>query len=188
MAGFQTKGWEYKQTAVICTVKVATNHSTAWQRFLPTGPFALLPMTSPYSNIVWTTTPETAAALKSMSNSHFVAAANKALIEDYGPKPGSKLAEAMAPVIGPWLGPSVVEQFQEPPRIVECVTERLSFPLALMHASRYVGQRVALVGDAAHTVHPLAGQGVNLGFGDAASISRVVQKGVETGHDIGQVC
>ncbi|KAG0628484.1 hypothetical protein M758_1G030400 [Ceratodon purpureus] len=191
MAGFQTRGWEYQQTAVICTVKVNSKHSTAWQRFLPTGPFALLPMNNTYSNIVWTTTPETANALKGMSNEHFVAAANKALIEDFGPKPGSKIAEAIGnvvantPLLGA-IGPSAAEQFQEPPRIVECVTERLSFPLSLMHASMYVGHRVALVGDAAHTVHPLAGQGVNLGFGDAASLSRVVQRGVSIGHDIGQ--
>lgn len=192
MAGFQTKGWEYQQTAVICTVKVESKHSTAWQRFLPTGPFALLPMNNTYSNIVWTTSPETANALKAMSNEHFVAAANKALIEDFGPKPESKIAEvignmvATTPLLGA-IGLSAAEQFQDPPRIVECVTERLSFPLSLMHASMYIGHRVALVGDAAHTVHPLAGQGVNLGFGDAASLSRVVQRGVAIGHDIGQV-
>lgn len=192
MAGFQTRGWEYKQTAVICTVKVDRKHTTAWQRFLPTGPFALLPMNNTYSNIVWTTSPETAEALKAMSNEHFVAAANKALIEDFGPKPGSKIAEvvgsvvASTPLLGA-IGPSAAEQFQDPPRIVECVTDRLSFPLSLMHASVYAGHRVALVGDAAHTVHPLAGQGVNLGFGDAASLVRVVQKGIEIGHDIGQV-
>ncbi|XP_024366568.1 uncharacterized protein [Physcomitrium patens] len=191
-AGFQTRGWEYKQSAVICTVRVETNHATAFQRFLPTGPFALLPLNDTYSNIVWTTTPEKADALKTMSAEQFVVEANKALIDDHGPKPGSKIAEIVgnvvtsSPLLGA-MGPSASEPFQEPPRIVDCATPRLSFPLSLMHASNYVGHRVALVGDAAHTVHPLAGQGVNLGFGDAASLSKVLQKGVETGHDIGQI-
>ena len=192
MAGIQTKGWQYKQTAVICTVKVEWEHATAWQRFLPTGPFALLPMGGTYSNIVWTTTPEIALDLKSMSNSNFVVAANKALLEDYGSQPHSRIAEFLGGGLGTQLlgamAPSAVEQFQVPPRIMECVTERLSFPLSLLHATKYVNHRVALVGDAAHTVHPLAGQGVNLGFGDADSLVKVLQRGIETGRDIGEVC
>lgn len=192
MAGIQTKGWQYKQTAVICTVNVEWEHATAWQRFLPTGPFALLPMGGTYSNIVWTTTPEIALDLKSMSNSDFVVAANKALIEGYGSQPYSRIAEFLGGGLGTQLlgamAPSAVEQFQVPPRIMECVTERLSFPLSLLHATKYVNHRVALVGDAAHTVHPLAGQGVNLGFGDANSLVKVLQRGVETGRDIGEVC
>jgi len=56
-----------------------------------------------------------------------------------------------------------------------------------MHASDYASNRVVLVGDAAHTVHPLAGQGVNLGFGDAAALTRILNEGVLTGSDIGEI-
>lgn len=192
MAGFQTRGWEYKQTAVICTVKVEWDHATAWQRFLPTGPFALLPLGGTYSNIVWTTSPVTAQDLKTMSRENFVTAANRALLEDYGSQPNSRIAEVLGGVLGTQvlgaMAPSAVEQFQVPPRIVDCVTDRLSFPLSLMHATKYVSHRVALVGDAAHTVHPLAGQGVNLGFGDADALTKVLQQGIQTGRDIGEVC
>lgn len=57
-----------------------------------------------------------------------------------------------------------------------------------MHANNYASNRVVLIGDAAHTVHPLAGQGVNLGFGDASSLSKVIAEGIAVGTDVGEVC
>ena len=62
------------------------------------------------------------------------------------------------------------------------------FPLSLRHASDYVSKHVVLIGDAAHTVHPLAGQGVNMGFGDAFALSRVIAEGIAVGSNIGEVC
>ncbi|KAM7462062.1 hypothetical protein LguiA_030191 [Lonicera macranthoides] len=61
------------------------------------------------------------------------------------------------------------------------------FPLSLMHANSYVSKRVLLVGDVAHTVHPLVGQGVNMGFGDAFSLSRVIVDGIAVRSDIGEI-
>ena len=62
------------------------------------------------------------------------------------------------------------------------------FPLSLRHANEYVSKHVVLIGDAAHTVHPLAGQGVNMGFGDAFALSRIIAEGIAVGSDIGEVC
>jgi ubiquinone biosynthesis monooxygenase Coq6 len=153
-----------------------------------------------FSNIVWSTSPEIAQELKLMPSVDFVVEANRALLEDYGSQPYSGLAELLSSGLGKQLfgselgtqllgafTPSSAEQFQVPPRVMDCVTERLSFPLSLLHATKYVNHRVALVGDAAHTVHPLAGQGVNLGFGDALALVNTLHRGVEGGFDIGEV-
>ncbi|GKV35283.1 hypothetical protein SLEP1_g43581 [Rubroshorea leprosula] len=61
------------------------------------------------------------------------------------------------------------------------------FPLSLMHADDYAARRVVLIGDAAHIVHPFAGQGVNMGFGDASALSRIIAEGVAVGTGIGEV-
>ncbi|KAB7504594.1 Ubiquinone biosynthesis monooxygenase COQ6, mitochondrial, partial [Armadillidium nasatum] len=77
---------------------------------------------------------------------------------------------------------------QLPPSICGIVPKsRASFPLGLMHAAHYVGPRVVLIGDAAHRVHPLAGQGVNLGFGDVACLLETLEKAVLLGTDIGNL-
>lgn len=68
---------------------------------------------------------------------------------------------------------------------IESVGERASFPLNLQHATQYVQSRLALIGDAAHAIHPLAGQGVNLGLLDAASLAEVVVQAHNKHRDIG---
>ena len=134
---------DYKQTAVVANVKTELSHQeTAWQRFLPTGPLAFLPMSGGYSSIVWSTTPEQAEALLSMDEESFC----------------KELAAAFDHKLGDILETS----------------KRAKFPLRSQHAKQYVQDRLALVGDAAHTIHPLAGQGVNLGFADAASLAEIL--------------
>ena len=83
---------------------------------------------------------------------------------------------------------SANECFEVPPDVVKLVSGRMVFPLSLRHANNYASKRVVLIGDAAHTVHPLAGQGVNLGFGDAFALSRIISEGIAVGTDIGEVC
>lgn len=134
--------------------------------------------------------PDESSTRKSLSEEDFVNEVNRALDTGYGPHPKSQ------PLGGkfsfPWLPvdktPSADEQFEVPPKITKLSSERMVFPLSLSHANSYVSRRVALIGDAAHTVHPLAGQGVNLGFGDALSLSKVIADGIAVGSDIGEVC
>jgi 2-polyprenyl-6-methoxyphenol hydroxylase-like FAD-dependent oxidoreductase len=80
---------------------------------------------------------------------------------------------------------SVLPTQPQPPSITGIIPGRGAFPLRLSHASSYVLPRLALIGDAAHTVHPLAGQGVNLGFADVISLSRSLLFAIETGRDLG---
>ena len=142
-ANIDVKGWSYHQKAVVTTVKTALHHNeTAWQRFLPDGPLAFLPLTDGYSSIVWSATTERADQLLALNDADFMVELKSAF--------DGKLGD------------------------IESVGARGAFPLMLQHATRYVGTRTVLIGDAAHTIHPLAGQGVNLGFMDAATLAEVL--------------
>jgi 2-octaprenylphenol hydroxylase len=139
-AGIELDVTHYEQTALVTTVKTARHHAhTAWQRFLPTGPLAFLPLTDGYSSIVWSTSAAEAERLLGLSEAEFK----------------QELAEAFEQRLG---------------EITE-LGERALFPLQGRHARHYVKPHLALVGDAAHTIHPLAGQGVNLGLADVAALA-----------------
>ncbi|GMR08704.1 MAG: 2-octaprenyl-3-methyl-6-methoxy-1,4-benzoquinol hydroxylase [Gammaproteobacteria bacterium] len=144
MSGINTSGWLYQQHGVVAVIETSASHQeTAWQRFLPTGPLAFLPLPDPnLCSIVWSTTPQQAEALVTMPEAEFLQQLQQAI--------GDHLGEMIA------TGP------------------RAHFPLRLQHAHEYVKPRMCLVGDAAHNVHPLAGQGVNLGLADVAALTEVL--------------
>jgi 2-octaprenylphenol hydroxylase len=147
LAQLQIDQRPYRQSAVVTHVRTEQPHrSTAYQRFLPQGPIALLPLVDGRSSIVWTTTPEHAACLVSM--------------------PEAECAMAIRAASDGVLGD------------VEIAAPRAHFPLRLIHARAYCRMGFVLVGDAAHTVHPLAGQGVNMGLLDAAALVEVLRASV----------
>ncbi|XP_062212960.1 uncharacterized protein LOC133913740 [Phragmites australis] len=190
IAGIKTTGWNYPQSAIICTVEHVVENDCAWQRFLPSGPFALLPIGDNFSNIVWTMSPEESLRHKSMSPEEFVMLVNDALDFGYGQHPRSSTLDYYMEKLFSGIGStaaSTKECFEVPPKATGVISERMAFPLSLMHSHDYVSKRLALVGDAAHTVHPLAGQGVNLGFGDAAALAKVIAEGVSMGSDVGDL-
>lgn len=155
LAGIEVHESAYGQRAVVATVTVSRGHGeTAWQRFLPNGPLAFLPLPGKHASIVWSTTPVHAGALERMSEDGFIGALEDAY--------EGRLGEIS--LVGP----------------------RAGFDLSTFNARDYVGHRVALVGDAAHTVHPLAGQGVNLGILDAAALAEVLDAARDAGRDIGR--
>lgn len=155
-AGIGVRGWDYEQRAVVAHLRPAERHrDTAWQRFLDSGPLALLPLADGRVSLVWSTSPALAEELVQCSESEFAA----------------RVTEASAGVLGR----------------LEPTGPRASFPLRLLHARQYAAHRIALVGDAAHTVHPLAGQGINLAFLDAAALADVLGAAVESGDDPGEL-
>ena len=165
-AGLRTYGHGYGRCAVVATVATLETHSTAWQRFLEGGPLALLPLRGGASGVVWTVRPSVAAQLTAMDGAAFAAAVDAAF--SHGPPPRHG-------------------RYHPPPRVLPLpgAPSPASFPLRLLAAGRYVAPRVALVGDAARAVHPLAGQGANLGFSDAAALASTLAAGARAGVDPG---
>jgi 2-octaprenyl-6-methoxyphenol hydroxylase len=148
--GIAVTRWSYPQTAIVCTI--------AHERFLPAGPFAILPMTDDAdgrhrSSLVWTEKTALAPAYLSLNKADFDAEVTRR--------------------VGDFLG------------TVESVGPRWSYPLSLLHAERYTDERLALIGDAAHAIHPIAGQGLNLGLRDVAALAETLVDAQRLGLDIG---
>jgi ubiquinone biosynthesis monooxygenase Coq6 len=195
LARFDWYSHAYDQTAVVANVKLDRPVTTAYQRFLSTGPIALLPVASdavdgPMANIIWSTTPAEAEALSAVDDIVFLDELNAALrdaddgvsrVDDRDPVEAQVLSASETVAGKDGGGPLHL------PRCVGVVGVRGRFPLSVGHAPRYVDstQRTVLVGDAAHNVHPLAGQGVNLGFADARSLAGAIARAAATGRDVG---
>ena len=140
LAGLSVEVEDYGQKGLVCVVKTEYGHQdTAWQRFLPAGPLAFLPLDKGYSSIVWTLPADQADRYLRMADDEF----RRALADAFEHKLGA-VTES---------GP------------------RAAFALKGSQASAYIASGIALVGDAAHTIHPLAGQGVNLGIKDAVALA-----------------
>jgi ubiquinone biosynthesis monooxygenase Coq6 len=191
-AGISARGWDYGRHGVVATLRLAKTPEspiTAFQRFLPSGPVAMLPLPGPYATLVWSTTPDRAAHLKSLSSDDFLSMVNAAfrlspvdltymhtMPSGQGEELSWRLQHTSTPIEGEKI-PYRASEVQE--------GSVASFPLRLRHADTYATHRVALVGDAAHTTHPLAGQGLNMGIGDVESLANAVAFAAEHGMDIG---
>lgn len=159
-AGIGALQWRYTQAAIVCVAEHERPHKgVAHEKFLPGGPFAILPMTDDpttgahRSSIVWSERADLVPALLKLDPESF--------------------AREFAQRFGAHLG------------AVRPVGPRHHYPLSMMHAERYIGRRLALVGDAAHAIHPIAGQGWNLGLRDVVALAEVVVDARRLGLDIG---
>jgi len=158
-AGIRALKWDYAQAALVCAIAHEKPHNgIAHERFLPAGPFALLPLPDgpdgqPRSSIVWTERAELAALFETLPEDEFVAE----LHERFG-----------------WgLG------------AIRLASARWRYPLTFVQAERATGPRLALAGDALHGIHPIAGQGLNLGLRDVAALAEVLADSHRLGLDIG---
>jgi ubiquinone biosynthesis monooxygenase Coq6 len=216
----------YDRKAVTCTVELDARKGgnmarmTAFQRFLPHGPIALLPVWNSlnndqdapiYANVVWSTTPSEANHLLSLSGTEFIATLNHHLCQGPNVNPSilgnnngrgmphipiiGTIAKEMdsllrtantALTMGTWTESPSRNFFRMPPMSTRVVGPIMGFDLKLSHVQQgYTAPRVALVGDAAHTVHPMAGQGLNLGMGDVYSLSELIKEAIDCGMDVG---
>jgi 2-octaprenyl-6-methoxyphenol hydroxylase len=158
-AGIGARAWSYGQAAIVLVAQHERPHrGVAQEKFLPGGPFAILPMRDSAdgrhrSSIVWTEQADIARRLLELDAPRFKA--------------------EFARRFGDHLGP------------VEPAGPRWWYPLGLVHAERYIDTRLVLVGDAAHGIHPIAGQGYNLGVRDIAALVEVLVDAKRLGLDIG---
>ncbi len=160
MMGFTTREWDYGHRAIVTTAQVEHSHEeTCWQRFLTSGPLAFLP-------------------LPGEGDRHYcsiVWSVQDELAEKLLALEGDAFCGELERALESRLG-----------RVVGC-SRRVAFPLRQRHAVDYVQAGVALVADAAHTIHPLAGQGINLGLQDVAVLAEEILAGHAQGVNPGQL-
>jgi len=199
--GLSTAGWDYGQQALTFTVALNAPHAgRAFQRFSENGVMALLPTWSPnHAVVVWSTSPGTVKEWK--DNPNLVSHVNSLLQqgpgqlgplfgEDNGTpsifnnlKYGAEQLINTVQYSASMMAQQNMGQFVAPPVIAETVSPQFAFPLSCRQVNNYIQPRVALVGDAAHSVHPMAGQGLNLGLQDVANLVDVIEQGVTSGMD-----
>lgn len=179
----------YKQMGVVATLELSSDEAegngVAWQRFLPTGPVALLPLTDKLSSLVWSTSIEHAKELLSMEPEEFVDALNHAYVKTYK---SNTLVDSVMKSVESVCNFNRNKIQQLPPKVLKLQDgSRAAFPLGFGHSSSYVSGGAALIGDAAHRVHPLAGQGANLGFGDVVALTDALAEAVYNGSRIDDI-
>jgi 2-octaprenyl-6-methoxyphenol hydroxylase len=158
-AGIRVTRLPYGQTGIVCAIAhERPHHGTALEHFLPAGPFAQLPMAAT----------EGAAHLSALVWTEREAQATRLMALD-----DAAFTREAARRLGPHLG------------AIRLLGRRWSYPLSALLADRWVDTRLALVGDAAHGIHPIAGQGLNLGFRDIQALGDLVAEAVATGEDPG---
>ncbi|NOT13053.1 MAG: 2-octaprenyl-3-methyl-6-methoxy-1,4-benzoquinol hydroxylase [Methylococcaceae bacterium] len=154
--GLGVTSWDYQQHALVIYIETAYGQQDiTWQRFVPSGPQAFLPLPGCFGSIVWYHSPDEVKRLKALSNDALK----------------NELVAAFPDCLGK----------------INKVLATASFPLKRQHAQNYVKPGVALVGDAAHMINPLAGQGVNIGLLDAAALAEVLIDANKQGLDIGDI-
>jgi 2-octaprenyl-6-methoxyphenol hydroxylase len=155
-AGIASHGWAYGQSSIVATVThERDHHGRAEEHFLPSGPFAILPLKGRRSSIVWTEDAQEAERIVALPDPEFHAELERRF--------GLHLGEIAA------------------------VGLRRAYPLGLAMARAFIAERLALVGDAAHVIHPIAGQGLNMGLKDVAALAEVIVDAARLGLDPGSL-
>jgi 2-octaprenylphenol hydroxylase len=159
-AAFEVKAWSYQHQAIVTTVRTEKSHNfTASQCFLASGPLAFLPLLDTQSD----------------NKNQFYSS----IVWSCEPDKAQKLMDMDQAT----FHAALQEAFENKLGHISESAKRIAFPLWQRHATSYVKPGLALIGDAAHTIHPLAGQGVNLGLADAECLYKVIKQAWEKGED-----
>jgi 2-octaprenylphenol hydroxylase len=163
LAGFELSEWDYEHHAIVTTVRTSLPHRrTASQRFMDDGVLAFLPLQS----------------APGLGDQHYCS-----IVWSVLPERAAHLMHLDDAAFARTLGEAIEGRFGQ----IEQVDPRFSVPLRQRHARQYVQEGIALIGDAAHTIHPLAGQGVNLGFQDASALATQLSQALARQDEIGSL-
>ncbi|MGO1119489.1 UbiH/UbiF/VisC/COQ6 family ubiquinone biosynthesis hydroxylase [Rhodovibrionaceae bacterium A322] len=164
-AGIAVRRWDYRQSGIVCTISHELPHyDVAFEHFLPSGPFAVLPLSDDESlpdgewgryrsSIVWTERPDLVPHMMELDDAGF--------------------------------SQEIQRRFGDSLGRIKVLGRRWSYPLSLQHADSYHDERLILVGDAAHGIHPISGQGFNLGIKDVAALAECLVDARRLGQDLG---
>ena len=201
----KSRGWFYDKIGMVATMKLEYPpfKIRGWQRFLPTGPIAHLPLPDDNATLVWSTTKKLSNLLLALPAEQFTIMVNAAFVLDDADMKFyyQKLEE------GKWTTEQLIKDVKYrtnqvydnlenesdidecyPPKVASIISEsRACFPLKMFHADKYCAERIVLLGDAAHTTHPLAGQGLNMGQGDTEALVNALENATNRGLDIGSL-
>uniref|UniRef100_A0A672N837 Ubiquinone biosynthesis monooxygenase COQ6, mitochondrial n=1 Tax=Sinocyclocheilus grahami TaxID=75366 RepID=A0A672N837_SINGR len=167
-AGIPTVKWNYDQSAVVAVLHLSELSDTE-------------------SSLVWSTSHQHAEELLQLNEESFVDAINSAFWSNENHSEMVETAGSLFRTTLSVLMPDSGSARQLPPSVAGIGPKsRVMFPLGMGHATEYIRHRVAIIGDAAHRVHPLAGQGANLGFGDVAYLTKVLSQAAFNGKDLGK--
>eukprot|EP01038_Epipyxis_sp_PR26KG_P009528 gene9528-12835_t len=224
MSSIGSWGWGYGQEALVATIKVEqpVKSYTAWQKYLPGGPLALLPLWDDYYSIVWSVSITESKRLRQLSKEDFIKELNETMqaMQSTNRWAGMNIhpsntnnfppflnilsnilsSSSSSPVHGitnkimkelSFLSDTIIassllhDPFQFPPKIISIENNSIiSFPLSFQQANTYAIPGIALVGDAAHSIHPQAGQGLNLGILDSIALTQAIKESLGSGQDI----
>jgi len=158
LCGIESRGWDHNRFGLVASVRTERPHrGIAYECFRSAGPLAFLPLDDSRCSIVWTLPPRDASRIVGMDDAGFLRALGKAA--------GRKMLERLGGFVG--TGP------------------RACFPFEYRMALSLTTSRVALIGNAAHTLHPVAGQGLNLGLRDVTTLADALGRARASGRDIG---
>jgi len=161
MANIQISERLYEQTCIVTTIQSENSHQNfAYERFQASGPFAILPLGSDRACIVWTATTEETPVLLALDEPTF--------LQELAKRFGAPLMQKLGNI-----------------KVIS--SDRANYSPRWMHSQTYIQPRLALIGDAAHTTHPIAGQGMNLGIRDVNALANVLKTAHQNQEDLGAI-
>lgn len=168
-----TYGFDYNETGLVCTLRGNKSSNIAYQRFMHNGIFALLPLYDDLYSIVCSMPININENISKLSNDEFLAFVNR-ILHDPSEVDFSQLDRLF-----------ISNKFSNPPVMNEIVSlNRVQFPLCLQYAKNSVHENCVMIGDASHVIHPMAGQGLNLGISDSSMLADIIIRGLDLGRSI----